>query len=401
MKKNLSKVILSAMLITGGVLGNSHLIHASSPNTKVLINYLNRQFELDLSETLIKQVNNISLIPLRTISESLGSSVNYNSQTGEIYITNESGSQVKLLIDNTSVQKGNQVIALEVAPRVYNSTTYVPLRFVSEALGYDVKWDAKAQTITLSKDYIESKSFIYNYSSNALLSNNKDGKFNKLAEGLLSSDLGYLTIEETQTTIGNYILTINNNYGEPSLNDEHLTFYISGDQVIDSTHCNYWRLNNATHQNYGSHTVALTNGSEVKLYDDTSLTFKQTIDLKPIIAPIIQEYVEELIENTLIDSPKEELIESLTSVKYTLEGVGENFILVKGGTGALTLIYLDSKEVIPLYKHLLSPEDLKLLDHGYGFFEIGDSFTFIKQEGNKLYFNVSMLNDKQYVYEIK
>lgn len=36
-------------------------------------------------------------------------------------------------------------------PFTYNGTTFVPLRFVSEALGEDVKWDSKTQTIWVGK----------------------------------------------------------------------------------------------------------------------------------------------------------------------------------------------------------------------------------------------------------
>jgi hypothetical protein len=40
---------------------------------------------------------------------------------------------------------------MDVAPFIQNSRTFVPIRFVSEALGCTVEWDDATKTVTITK----------------------------------------------------------------------------------------------------------------------------------------------------------------------------------------------------------------------------------------------------------
>ena len=40
-----------------------------------------------------------------------------------------------------------------IAPFIHEGVTYVPLRFVSETLGYEVSWSPKTSTIDIFRDY--------------------------------------------------------------------------------------------------------------------------------------------------------------------------------------------------------------------------------------------------------
>ena len=42
-------------------------------------------------------------------------------------------------------------VTLEVAPEIKNGRTFVPLRFVTEALGAEVEWVAETKTIVVTK----------------------------------------------------------------------------------------------------------------------------------------------------------------------------------------------------------------------------------------------------------
>jgi hypothetical protein len=58
-------------------------------------------------------------------------------------ITAEKGDMsVKLIIDSDKALINNKEVILDVAPRLLNGTSLVPVRFVSEALGAEVSWDA-------------------------------------------------------------------------------------------------------------------------------------------------------------------------------------------------------------------------------------------------------------------
>lgn len=41
---------------------------------------------------------------------------------------------------------------LDVPPKIKSDRTFIPIRFVSEHLGYDVFWEAETQTITISRE---------------------------------------------------------------------------------------------------------------------------------------------------------------------------------------------------------------------------------------------------------
>jgi hypothetical protein len=45
---------------------------------------------------------------------------------------------------------------MDVAPLIINSRTYVPIRFVSEAMGCDVSWDDPTDTVTVTETDIQS-----------------------------------------------------------------------------------------------------------------------------------------------------------------------------------------------------------------------------------------------------
>ncbi len=57
-----------------------------------------------------------------------------------------------LTIGSTDLFVNGQKIKLDVAPKIENGRTLVPLRAISEALGAEVKWNEETQTIIITKD---------------------------------------------------------------------------------------------------------------------------------------------------------------------------------------------------------------------------------------------------------
>lgn len=60
--------------------------------------------------------------------------------------------EVRLTIASKSMKKGNENVVMDAAPFIREGRTMVPLRYVAEALGLKVSWDAKTKTVTLSND---------------------------------------------------------------------------------------------------------------------------------------------------------------------------------------------------------------------------------------------------------
>ncbi|MBA9086483.1 hypothetical protein FHR92_002961 [Fontibacillus solani] len=99
--------------------------------------------------------NNRVMIPVRFVSEALGAKVSYKkttSGTKEIRTVNiELGAKkISMNINSKNVLVGDKVVTLDVPARLQQDRTFVPLRFVSEALGADVKWNQSKKLVSIS-----------------------------------------------------------------------------------------------------------------------------------------------------------------------------------------------------------------------------------------------------------
>ncbi len=91
------------------------------------------------------------LVPLRAIFESLSASVYWDAPTRSI--TASTGCDTIILtIDSSTAYKNGFPILLDVEPQIVGGYTLVPLRFVAEALGADVLWDASSNTVTVASN---------------------------------------------------------------------------------------------------------------------------------------------------------------------------------------------------------------------------------------------------------
>ena len=81
-----------------------------------------------------------TLIPIRSISESLNFNVGWESETKTVSI-NSNGKLIELSIGNKQAKVNGKAYTLDVEPSIYFDRTYVPLRFVSEALDKEVNWN--------------------------------------------------------------------------------------------------------------------------------------------------------------------------------------------------------------------------------------------------------------------
>ncbi len=88
-------------------------------------------------------------VPLRGVFENLGASVNWDpsNQTVTAY---RGHTKIQLTIGQTTASVDGQPVQLDVPAQILEGSTMVPLRFVGEALGNHVRWDANSQTVIIS-----------------------------------------------------------------------------------------------------------------------------------------------------------------------------------------------------------------------------------------------------------
>lgn len=110
-------------------------------------------------------INGRTLVPVRSISEALGSTVTWNPDTKEVTISklivdvsSSSGSisyenrQVSMVIGEKII-KVNGVVAgqLDVPAQIINGKTLVPIKIVSEWMDATVYWDGATNTVNIKK----------------------------------------------------------------------------------------------------------------------------------------------------------------------------------------------------------------------------------------------------------
>jgi hypothetical protein len=93
--------------------------------------------------------NGRTLVPFRVLSEFLGATVSWEQSTHSITMV-KGDTTVTFSLGSTTATVNGETVELQVAPELVNdSTTFVPLRFIAEALGADVDYDAETGAITV------------------------------------------------------------------------------------------------------------------------------------------------------------------------------------------------------------------------------------------------------------
>ncbi|KEK10833.1 copper amine oxidase N-terminal domain-containing protein [Lysinibacillus fusiformis] len=118
--------------------------------TKVAV-YLNNVKQNYTPSAYMK--NGTTLVPMKPIFEALGATVSYESATKKVTATKGSKKIVIGVGNKTAYVDANgttSTINLSHPAEVYQGTTMVPLRFVSQALGAEVTFDEAKLTVYIT-----------------------------------------------------------------------------------------------------------------------------------------------------------------------------------------------------------------------------------------------------------
>jgi hypothetical protein len=94
------------------------------------------------------QVSGRTMVPMRGIFEALGASVQWD-ESRQMVSARRGQTDVRLTIGRTRAEVDGRGVSLDVPAMVYHGSTMVPLRFVSEALGADVRWSDATRTVSI------------------------------------------------------------------------------------------------------------------------------------------------------------------------------------------------------------------------------------------------------------
>jgi len=99
-------------------------------------------------------IGSTTMIPVRVVTENLGYKVDYDSKEKRVTVQN-GRSVIVMKLDDSTVTVDGETKKLPVAPTAISDTTLIPLRFTGEAFGLKVYWDNLAKSAFL---YTQSKS---------------------------------------------------------------------------------------------------------------------------------------------------------------------------------------------------------------------------------------------------
>lgn len=114
--------------------------------------------------------NNRTLVPIRVISENLGYSVNWDNQTRKVTVKNNDKS-IELTIGKKEVNINGTNSSIDVAPMIKSERTFVPLRFISESFDNDVNWDNNTRTVIINKKETKVSSIFEDSNINSIYKN--------------------------------------------------------------------------------------------------------------------------------------------------------------------------------------------------------------------------------------
>lgn len=95
--------------------------------------------------------NGRTYVPLREISYACGvtdEDIKWDSDTRTIEITS-GDTKLNLKVGSKTLVRNGVTENIDVAPVLVRNRTYLPVRVVAEALGYEVKWDEKTKAVSI------------------------------------------------------------------------------------------------------------------------------------------------------------------------------------------------------------------------------------------------------------
>lgn len=125
---------------------NSAIADPASVPDKITVTLDGRELNFNGVEPQI--IKGSTMVPMRTIFEELGCIMNWDANTKTV-TASRNVTTIKLTVNMNRAYINNKEYMLDSPPCIVNGSTLVPVRFVSEALGVEVRWDAANRTVSL------------------------------------------------------------------------------------------------------------------------------------------------------------------------------------------------------------------------------------------------------------
>ena len=103
---------------------------------------------IDFADTAPQIINNRTMVPLRAIFEALGANVEWDGATKTVMAVKDDIT-IKMTIGADSFTRNGEKVALDAPSTIIGSRTLVPVRAIAESFGSTVGWIAESKTVTI------------------------------------------------------------------------------------------------------------------------------------------------------------------------------------------------------------------------------------------------------------
>lgn len=145
------KRIISIVLLLVFFVGMSAFSMGESDEISLIIN--GQKIKCDVSPEI---VNGRTLVPARVIFDNFGAEVFWNDSLRQVVIST-SASVIIFNIGSKIAYVNGVAFNIDVAPIIINGRTLIPVRFISERMGYNVVWNGTDRTVNITSPKDDKK----------------------------------------------------------------------------------------------------------------------------------------------------------------------------------------------------------------------------------------------------
>lgn len=103
-----------------------------------------------------EMVNERTMVPMRAIFEKLGAEVSWDQPSQTVTAVTPTKTVVATISETLMYVNGEEKV-MDVSPYIKDERTYVPARFIAEALGCEVNWDQASHTVVITNQATDEK----------------------------------------------------------------------------------------------------------------------------------------------------------------------------------------------------------------------------------------------------
>ncbi|USG67998.1 stalk domain-containing protein [Brevibacillus ruminantium] len=141
----ISRILGAFLLVTVFTIFHSKAAFAQSPGPVISLIVDGIGVKTDVPPL---HQNGRILVPIRFVAEQLGTKVSYDADSRRVTLR-DGVNQVAVFADSRIGYVNGERVTLDTATVIQNQRTMIPVRFVSETLGYSVAWDNRAKVVKI------------------------------------------------------------------------------------------------------------------------------------------------------------------------------------------------------------------------------------------------------------